>query len=73
MVFIWTRVLAVDITCQQDLIKDSGYNYFASIRSRLRGFRVVDVEEHKAMCAFILAMLCKGYKPGQIVATQPTS
>jgi regulator-associated protein of mTOR len=67
MVFIWTRVLAVDITCQQDLIKDSGYNYFASILKPQEGLPVVDVEEHKAMCAFILAMLCKGYKPGQIV------
>jgi regulator-associated protein of mTOR len=67
MVFIWTRVLAVDISCQQDLIKDSGYNYFASIMKPHEDLPVVDVNEHKAMCAFILAMLCKGYKPGQIV------
>ena len=67
MVFIWTRVLAVDISCQQDLIKDSGYNYFASIMKPQEELPVVDVNEHKAMCAFILAMLCKGYKPGQIV------
>ena len=67
MVFIWTRVLAVDISCQQDLIKDSGYNYFASIMKPQENLPVVDVDEHKAMCAFILAMLCKGYKPGQIV------
>ncbi|KAB5547163.1 raptor N-terminal caspase like domain-containing protein [Coniochaeta sp. 2T2.1] len=67
MVFIWTRVLAVDISCQQDLIKDSGYNYFASILKPNEALPVVDVEEHKAMCAFILAMLCKDYKPGQIV------
>jgi regulator-associated protein of mTOR len=67
MVFIWTRVLAVDISCQQDLIKDSGYNYFASILKPHEGLPVVDVEEHKAMCAFILAMLCKNHKPGQMV------
>lgn len=67
MVFIWTRVLAVDITCQGDLIKESGYNYFASILKPQEGLPVVDVDEHKAMCAFILAMLCKGHKPGQIV------
>ncbi len=70
MVFIWTRVLAVDITCQQDLIKDSGYNYFASILKPNEGLPVVNTDEHKAMCAFILAMLCKGYKPGQTVCNQ---
>lgn len=70
MVFIWTRVLAVDISCQSDLIKDSGYNYFAAIMKPQETFPVVGVvvlDEHKAMCAFILAMLCKGYKAGQIV------
>jgi regulatory associated protein of mTOR len=70
MVFIWTRVLAVDITCQQDLIKDSGYNYFAQILKPSEGLPVVDSDEHKAMCAFILSMLCKGYKSGQMVCNQ---
>lgn len=72
MVFIWTRVLAVDITCQQDLIKESGYNYFASILKPHEGLPVVDVDEHKAMCAFILAMLCKGHKSGQAVCNSST-
>lgn len=70
MVFIWTRVLAVDISCQQDLIKDNGYTYFAAIMKPQEVLPVVGVgvvDEHKAMCAFILAMLCKGFKPGQIV------
>ncbi|KAK3372029.1 raptor N-terminal caspase like domain-containing protein [Podospora didyma] len=70
MVFIWARVLAVDISCQSDLIKDSGYNYFASILKPDNSIPVVGaivLDEHKAMCAFILAMLCKGYKPGQLV------
>lgn len=70
MVFIWTRVLAVDISCQQDLIKDNGYTYFAAIMKPMETIPVVAtvvLDEHKAMCAFILAMLCKGFKPGQIV------
>ncbi|KAI0405953.1 raptor N-terminal caspase like domain-containing protein [Xylaria palmicola] len=70
MVFIWTRVLAVDITCQPDLIKDSGYNYFAAILKPSELLPISNVEEHKAMCAFVLAMLCKGYKPGQVVCNQ---
>jgi regulator-associated protein of mTOR len=70
MVFIWTRVMAVDISCQQDLLKDSGYNYFALILKPNEGLPVVDSLEHKAMCAFILAMLCKGYKQGQTICNQ---
>jgi regulator-associated protein of mTOR len=70
MVFIWTRVLAVDLTCQTDLLKDSGYTYFANILKPGEGLPVVDSLEHKAMCAFILAMLCNGYKQGQMVCNQ---
>ncbi|PKS09396.1 hypothetical protein jhhlp_004011 [Lomentospora prolificans] len=65
MVFIWTRILAVDITCQQDLVKDSGYNYFAQILRPSEILPVVDGDEHKAMCAFILAMVCKSHVAGQ--------
>ena len=70
MVFIWTRVLAVDLSCQNDLIKDSGYNYFSSILKPTEGLPVVDGLEHKAMCAFILAMLCNNHKQGQNVCNQ---
>ncbi|RCI17456.1 hypothetical protein L249_2932, partial [Ophiocordyceps polyrhachis-furcata BCC 54312] len=70
MVFIWARLIAVDLSCQQDLIKDSGYSYFAQILKPSEGLPVVDSDEHKAMCAFILAMLCKGYKNGQMVCNQ---
>ncbi|KAI1329922.1 raptor N-terminal caspase like domain-containing protein [Xylariaceae sp. FL0255] len=70
MVFIWTRVLAVDISCQPDLIKDSGYVYFAGILKPSESLPVANSDEHKAMCAFVLAMLCKGHKPGQTVCNQ---
>lgn len=70
MVFIWARLIAVDISCQQDLIKDSGYSYFAQILKPSEALPVVDADEHKAMCAFILAMLCRGYKNGQMVCNQ---
>ncbi|ROT35352.1 WD repeat domain-containing protein mip1 [Sodiomyces alkalinus F11] len=70
MVFIWTRILAVDISCQQDLIKDNGYNYFTAILKPAESLPVANSDEHKAMCAFILAMLCRGYKPGQQVCNQ---
>ncbi|KAG5929955.1 hypothetical protein E4U53_002330 [Claviceps sorghi] len=70
MVYIWTRLIAVDVTCQQDLIKDSGYSYFAQILKPCEGLYVDNRDEHKAMCAFILAMLCKDYKNGQMVCNQ---
>lgn len=73
MIFIWTRLIAIDISCQQDLIKDSGYSYFAQILKPSEDLPVISsmhVDEHKAMCAFILAMLCKGYKNGQMVCNQ---
>ncbi|VUC33151.1 unnamed protein product [Clonostachys rosea] len=70
MVFIWARLIAVDISCQTDLIKDSGYSYFAQILKPSEVLPVVDGDEHKAMCAFILSMLCKDYKNGQMVCNQ---
>ncbi|KAI6778211.1 WD repeat-containing protein-like protein [Emericellopsis cladophorae] len=70
MVFIWSRLIAVDISCQADLIKDNGYNYFAQILKPSEHLPVVDDSEHKAMCAFVLAMLCKDYKSGQVVCNQ---
>ena len=70
MVFIWARLIAVDISCQSDLIKDSGYSYFAQVLKPSEVLPVVDGDEHKAMCAFILAMLCKDYKNGQVVCNQ---
>lgn len=41
--------------------------YFAAILKPNEGLPVVDSLEHKAMCAFILARLCDGYKQGQTV------
>ncbi|KAL2209065.1 hypothetical protein CC79DRAFT_1332296 [Sarocladium strictum] len=67
MIFIWTRLIAVDVTCQQDLTKDGGYSYFAQLLKPEESLPVVNTDLHKAMCAFILAMVCKDYKNGQTV------
>jgi|TARA_B110000503_G_scaffold129833_1_gene202520 hypothetical protein len=29
LVFIWTKILALDASCQADLVKDGGHTYFA--------------------------------------------
>lgn len=67
MVFIWTRILAIDSTCQSDLLKDNGYAYFINIISPQTGIPVGNMAEHRAMCAFIIAMFCKDFRPGQNV------
>ncbi|KAI9223980.1 raptor N-terminal caspase like domain-containing protein [Blastocladiella britannica] len=67
LVFIWTRILAVDPAgCQADLMKEAGYAYFVHVLSPTANLTsVTDVSEHRAMCAFILATLCHGYRAGQ--------
>ncbi|KAF2485970.1 raptor N-terminal caspase like domain-containing protein [Neohortaea acidophila] len=75
MVFIWARILAVDQTCQQDLLKekDPGYMYFTNILNQTTGIPAGSVAEHRAMCAFVIAMFCKDYRPGQqaVMDTNP--
>lgn len=81
MVFIWARILAVDQSCQADLLKDNGYQYFINIfnpnsgKSWLSnclanyqhrtGIPIQNASEHRAMCAFIISMFCRDYNQGQ--------
>ncbi|KAI9778848.1 MAG: hypothetical protein M1816_003890 [Peltula sp. TS41687] len=70
LVFIWARLLAVDQSCQVDLLKDSGYRYFIQILKPDEPMPLIqNVSEHRAMCAFILAMFCRDYHQGQVVCT----
>ncbi|TKA67577.1 hypothetical protein B0A55_10183, partial [Friedmanniomyces simplex] len=65
MIFIWTRMLAVDQSCQADLLKDNGYTYFTSVLNNASGIPQGNIAEHRAMCAFVIAMFCKDFRPGQ--------
>ena len=60
LVFIWTKILALDASCQADLVKDGGHAYFA---------RFLDApdtpSEERAMAAFVLAAVCDGHPKGQ--------
>ena len=73
MIFIWARILAVDQSCQSDLVKDAGYGYFTSIINPAVSIPIQNVAEHRAMCAFVIAMFCKDFKAGKeaIMATHP--
>ncbi|KAF9582407.1 hypothetical protein BGW38_000247, partial [Lunasporangiospora selenospora] len=65
LVFIWTRLLAVDRSFQNDLLKDNGFVYFVGILGVNAGMPLRNVSEHRAMCAFILATFCRDFPQGQ--------
>ena len=67
MIFIWARILAVDITCQTDLIKDNSYQYFLAILNPQTPLPVSNASEHRAMSAFIIAMFCRNFRQAQVV------
>ncbi|KAI9313911.1 raptor N-terminal caspase like domain-containing protein [Dichotomocladium elegans] len=66
LVFIWARILAVDRSCQNDLLKDHGYAYFINILTPNNAMlSIPHVSEHRAMSAFILSVFCTNFKHGQ--------
>ncbi|KAJ3102895.1 hypothetical protein HDU97_000208 [Phlyctochytrium planicorne] len=66
LVFIWAKILAVDPSCQTDLLKDNGYTYFVSILSSTTASTTIpNLSEHRAMCCFILAVFCNGFRQAQ--------
>jgi len=69
LIFIWARILAVDKSCQVDLLRDNGFNYFAQILSPYptmgQPLVIPNANEHRAMCAFILSILCRNFRQGQ--------
>ncbi|CAL5222212.1 g4544 [Coccomyxa viridis] len=64
LILIWTKILALDKSCQADLVKDGGHHYFISS---------LDVNEpgmspdSRAQAAFVLAVICDGHKRGRLV------
>ncbi|PCH03585.1 Armadillo-like helical [Penicillium occitanis (nom. inval.)] len=67
MVFIWARIMAVDHSVQNDLLKDNGIHYFITILNPTSPIPVGNASEHRAMCAFIVSIFCKNYPQGQNV------
>ncbi|TPX39231.1 hypothetical protein SeMB42_g04419 [Synchytrium endobioticum] len=66
LVFIWAKILAVDRSCQQDLLKDNGYTYFINILSTDSAMPPIpNLSEHRAMCSFILSVFCHNFRAGQ--------
>ncbi|CAK3787447.1 WD repeat-containing mip1 [Lecanosticta acicola] len=72
MIFIWARILAVDQTCQTDLLKDAGFSYFTNILVANSGIPTGNIAEHRAMCTFIIAVFCKDFKQGKSAVLENT-
>uniref|UniRef100_A0A6M2DI61 Putative guanine nucleotide binding protein mip1 n=1 Tax=Xenopsylla cheopis TaxID=163159 RepID=A0A6M2DI61_XENCH len=65
LVFIWAKILAVDGTCQADLVRDNGHKYFLAV---LQDPTIQ--AEHRTLAAFVLACIVNNYPPGQEAALQ---
>ncbi|KAG8686056.1 hypothetical protein FRC11_009594, partial [Ceratobasidium sp. 423] len=48
LVFVWARLLAVDRSCREDLLRDDGYMYFVNILSPHTGVYIPNSAEHRA-------------------------
>ncbi|TYH81750.1 hypothetical protein ES332_D02G006700v1 [Gossypium tomentosum] len=59
-VFIWTKILALDKSCQVDLVKDGGHVYFIRFLNSAEAY-----PEQRAMAAFVLAVIVDGHRRGQ--------
>ncbi|CAA0830582.1 Regulatory-associated protein of TOR 1 [Striga hermonthica] len=60
LVFIWTKILALDKSCQVDLVKDGGHIYFIRFLDSVEAY-----PEQRAMAAFVLAVIVDGHRRGQ--------
>ncbi|XP_024383773.1 regulatory-associated protein of TOR 1 isoform X3 [Physcomitrium patens] len=65
LVFIWTKILALDKSCQVDLVKDGGHSYFIHFLEN------PDIHaEQRAMAAYVLAVIVDGHQQGQHACIQ---
>lgn len=62
LVFIWAKILALDKSCQADLVKDSGHLYFLKYMDAPEA----SIDHHsRAQAVFVLAVVCDGHPKGQ--------
>lgn len=83
LIYIWARILAVDRSCQNDLLRDNGFVYFTAVLSPVTqgqggpmgganasSYPIPNVSEHRAMCAFIISVFCQDFPAGQQACLQ---
>ncbi|UYV81949.1 RPTOR [Cordylochernes scorpioides] len=62
LAFVWAKVIAVDKTCQADLVRDNGHKYFLTII----GDSTYSTPEHRTLAAFVLASVVHNHHSGQL-------
>ncbi|CAM6060131.1 unnamed protein product [Sphagnum tenellum] len=67
LLFIWTKILAFDKSCQVDLVKDGGHEYFIKF---LKSSAENIYPEQQAMAAFVLAVIMDEHPAGQVPCIQ---
>lgn len=65
LVFIWAKILAVDVTCQVDLVCDQGQKYFLAV---LQDATITP--KYRTLAAFVLASIVHNFPLGQASALQ---
>ena len=60
LVSIWAKILAVDTSCQTDLIREQSHKYFLSVLQD-----DCMMPQHRTWAAFILASIVHNYKDGK--------
>ena len=60
MVFIWAKILSVDLSCQADLIKVYGHLYFIQLLNTS-----TSPTHQKAIAFYVIALACRGYPTAQ--------
>uniref|UniRef100_A0A0P5SHU1 Regulatory-associated protein of mTOR n=1 Tax=Daphnia magna TaxID=35525 RepID=A0A0P5SHU1_9CRUS len=65
LLFIWTKILAVDVTCQADLVRDGGHKYFLSV---LQDTSVPD--DQRTLAAFVVSRVVWNHPVGQEAVAQ---
>ncbi|OQR91926.1 regulatory-associated protein of mTOR [Achlya hypogyna] len=65
LVFVWTKIVALDPSCQADLVKIDGQQYFLN-----HLMTPLLPPDQKAMALFVLSVLCHEYPAGQQACLQ---
>ena len=65
LLFIWTKILAVDVTCQADLVRDGGHKYFLAVLQD----NSVPVDQ-RTLAAFVVSRVVWNHPAGQDAVAQ---
>uniref|UniRef100_A0A182K1J5 Raptor N-terminal CASPase-like domain-containing protein n=1 Tax=Anopheles christyi TaxID=43041 RepID=A0A182K1J5_9DIPT len=70
LVFIWAKIVAVDGTCQIDLIREQGHKYFLTALQDTNPGGQPFKGNHRTYAAFVLASIVHNFPNGQSSALQ---